>query len=209
LFKRINLLTDEIKVSNGEFTKALNSKKEFGIDINGDIVYEKSPTTILIFWGRPNLLMRNQILGKDYRVNVTFSQVSISMENGWSKFLELNQLNSLYEDTSSDGIDHVNDEKMEESSWHGVEFGVTSRDIAEELERSCEGYVVALEREEPYSFDGLGFLKEGTEESARETIFNFVKGKVEAKIAQKRDEFDRFGFSEEESEALQYFGIAY
>jgi hypothetical protein len=208
MFKKINVLTDKISVSNGDFSKAINSKKKFGIDVEGKIFYEKSPEVPTIFWGRPNLLMKNKILGSDYKVSMTFAKMEISLENSWSRILELNQTNALYDDDHTEGIDHFKDEELEKLAWYGVEFEVNTRDIVTELERVEDGYILALEREIPdYTFHGLGFLKKGQISSAREKLFSFVKAEIEKKIDSEKAEYERFGFSDEESEALQYFGI--
>jgi hypothetical protein len=207
MFKKINVLTDKIIVSNGEFSKAINSKKEFGIDIEGKVLYEKDPNKFLIFWGRANLVAKNQILGAEYGVQMSFVSVTIDLQKSWDRLMELNSLNALYEDHSAEGIDNFKDKELEEIHWFSVEFGITSRELATELENFAEGYLVGLEHEEPYNFSGLGFLNKEDLESSRKHLFQFTKEKIEEKIEKEKEEFEKYGFTEDQEESLEFFGV--
>jgi hypothetical protein len=207
MFKKVNILKDKISVSNADFSRAINLKTDFGITIDGKVVFEKSENEILVFWGRGNLVAKNQILGTDYGVTMTFATVLIDLSKAWDRIVELNKKQAFYEDDSSEGIDVFHDEKIEKISWYGVEFDVKPRNIADELENFADGYIIGIETEEPYRFDGMGFLNPADLEKSQKHLFEFAKNKISEKIENEKEEYKEYGFSFEEMETLEFFGI--
>jgi hypothetical protein len=207
MFKKINLLTESFEISNALFSKAMQSNREFGITIDGEIDYEFNRENIYIFWGKGSIFQKNEPLGKGYSVKLNFVKAIISAENSWNRFKDINRENSLYEDISSDGIDSFKDEILENIGWHIVEFDMTYRDLVEHLEEFGEGAIVSIERDEPYMFDGLGFVKKVDLAKSREILFNFAKEKISSFIEDNREDFQKYGFSREQEEALKFFSI--
>lgn len=209
MFKKINLLKDSIAVQNVQFAKALNSNREFGITVNGEIDYEFSNDKIYIFKGKANLLQKQQPLGKGYKISSTFVSVSISAGSNWNEVEDLNSKNALYKDDSAEGVDSFNDPIMEEIGWHSVEFKISYRELVEELEEKCNGTVICIERDdEPYMFNGLGFMAQEDIKKGRDTLREFVKNRILSKLEKDREEYKEYGFSEEELDALNYFQIS-
>ncbi len=208
MFKKINLLTDKVVVPNSEFAKALNSNREFGITVDGVIDYEFQNDRVYIFKGKANLLQKQQPLGKGYDISSTFVSVSISVAKNWNRVEELNSLNALYEDKSADGIDSFRDKVMEDIGWHAVEFKITYRDLVDELEAKGEGTLVCIEQDgEPYMFSGFAFIDPDRVEDGREILLSFAKRKILEQIESEKDEYKKYGFSDDEVDALKYFQI--
>jgi len=207
MFKKINFLVDEVKVSNQSFAKAINSNKEFGIRSDGEIDYDLKKDKAYIFKGRANILNKLEPLGKGYKIKATFVTVTISFENIWNHISEMNRVGAIYEDTASDGISEFQDKILEDIGWHGVEFKIGYRDMVEFLEKNCDGTIISIEQEEPYVFNGLGFIDDKNLEKARTTLFDFVKSQITENISKEKDEFEKYGFSDDQKDALSYFKI--
>ena len=160
MFKKINFLTDEVQVSNVMFAKAVNSNREFGIGVDGDIDYDLKSDKAYIFKGKGDLFNKLEPLGKGYKIKATFVTVTISFDNVWNRIVEINRDGAMYEDTASDGIAEFKDKILEKIGWHGVEFKVTYRDMVEFLEENLTGTIISIEQNEPYMFNGLGFIED-------------------------------------------------
>jgi outer membrane protein OmpA-like peptidoglycan-associated protein len=210
MFRKINLLEESFELSNALFSKALQSNREFGITIDSEIDYEFNKDKIYIFWGKGSILNQSkEPLGKGYKVALNFVKATVSAKNGWDRFQEINKSRAIYEDISADGIDSFNDQRLEDIGWNSIEFNIQYRDLVEYLEEFGKGIIVAIERhEEPYMFSGLGFMSDSDLEFNREILFDFAKSKIEEKIKAELDEYKKYGFSDEESEALEFFGIS-
>jgi len=211
MFKRVNFITDSITVSNVEFSKASQSGKEFGIDIDGKIIYPPfSDQNILIFKGRIGKVEQGtSLLGKGYKVIPTFANITVQFPNAWNTILDMNKANSIYEDSSADGIDSFQDSELEKIGWNAIEFDVTYREIAEHIEKVAQGYIIYIERDDPYMFSGIAFISKEHRAEARELATKFVKEQIEAKLEKERDEFTKYGFSDDQEEALNFFNIEF
>ena len=207
MFKKINLLNKKITIPNGEFAKALNSNREFGITIEGKID-DGLQDEIYVFKGKPNLVHKKEPLGRGYRITSNFVSVSIDVSGNWDKVEELNRDRALYIDNASEGVDSFNDEVLEEIVWHSVEFGIGYRELVEKLEKDGEGILVCVESSgEPYIFNGIGFVKEEKREEMRELIRDFAVSQILQKIEKERENYQKYGFSDEELEAINYFKL--
>jgi hypothetical protein len=209
MFKRLNLLTDSVRVSNAEFSKASANGREFGIDMHGKVVTNpENSDSILVFKGAVSQMKQGEsLLGKGYKTAVNFVNIEVKFTNAWDNVFEWNKAKSLYEDSSADGIDSFQDREIENIGWNSIEFDVTHRDIAEHLENVCEGEIVYIEQDNPYMFSGVAFMGESELPLARERAKAFAKEKIVEKINEDIEEFRKYGFSDEQEEALEFFGI--
>ena len=207
MFKKINFLTDEVQVQNVLFSKAVNSNREFAIGVNGDIDYEFKDGKAYIFKGKANLFNKLQPLGKEYKIKATFVTISISFDNVWNRIAEINRNSAMYEDSASDGIAEFQDKALEDIGWHGIEFKIGYREMVEFLEKNITGTIISIEQEEPYMFNGFGFIENEHIVEARESLFNFVKSSIIENISKNREDFNKYGFSEEQKEAMSFFNI--
>jgi len=206
MFKKFNFLVDEVKVSNVEFAKAINSNREFGISTNGEIHFDLKQNTPYIFSGKANMMNKLEPLGKGYKIKATFVTVSISFNNIWNRIIEINRNSAMYEDSASDGIAEFQDKQLEQIGWHGVEFKLTYRDFVEFLEKNITGTVICIEQDSPYMFNGFGFIEESELEESRTKLFQFVKSEIKKYIELNSDELSKYGLSIEQKESLEFFG---
>jgi len=207
MFKKINFLVDEVQVSNSAFAKAINSNQEFGIGANGDIDFSFKKDKAYIFKGKANIFNKLEPLGKGYKIKATFVTVTISFNNIWNRVLEMNRDEAMYEDSASDGIDEFKDSALEDIGWHGIEFKISYRDMVDLLEEKCVGTIIAIEQNEPYMFNGLGFIDKDNIVEARELLFDFVKSKIIEQVSKEKDEFKKYGFSQEQKDSMEFFKI--
>ena len=216
MFKKINLMDTSVKILSNEFSKAINSNKEFAITPTGEIKYAPFEKEVFIYKGKVNTGLLNQqnnfrkILGENYRVKASFTHVEVSVDSAWEEMKEINTIISLYEDSSSEGIDSFSDKNLEEISFHAIEFKISNREIAEIIESSVDGVLLCLEREigEHYSFNGIGFIFGEIElMKARVAVFDKVKELIFEHIKNNKEEFIKYGFSEEQQEALDFFNL--
>jgi len=207
MFKKINFLVDEVQVSNALFSKAINSNREFGIGIDGDIDYDLKSGKAYIFKGEANLFNKLEPLGKGYKIKATFVTVTISFDNIWNRIIDINTDSAMYEDSASDGIADFQDSTLENIGWHGVEFKISYRDMVEFLEKHIDGTVICVEQEEPYMFNGFGFISNENIEKARELLFDFTKSEIIKHISENKTEFDKYGFSDDQQDSINYFKI--
>ena len=204
---KVNFLADEVKVPNVEFSKAINSNREFGISANGEIHFDLKQNTPYIFSGKANMMNKLEPLGKGYKIKATFVTVSISFNNIWNRIVEINRNNAMYEDSASDGIAEFQDKELEQIGWHGVEFKLSYRDFVEFLEKNVSGTILCIEQESPYMFNGLGFIQENNLENSRKKLFDFVKSEIQKHIDTNSQEYKKYGFSHDQQESLKFFGL--
>ena len=214
--KKFNLANQQICVDKEALLEAINSQKDFGITIEGAIVYAPFDTAKhYIFQGKHStggsLLSRAQnvtladFFGKSYHIVEEGDRVCIDASDAWSEIVPLNLAGALYDDTTSDGIMDFADEVLEDISWHAVEFGITNRDIAEIIEAECEGLLFCVHKEEPFFFSALGYVDDIS--CAREKVHSRVAKMIEEKLRNDPD-YDPNFLDEEQEEAVEYFGIA-
>ena len=215
--KKFNLFKEIITAKKSEVLQAINSQKTFGVSISGAVVYEPyAPKEILIFSGKhtpkqasaltpPTPVKIQDIFGKNYKIVEDDERLLIKAFSNWQELIGVNMPRCSYDDTTADGVAEFSDKEIEEIGWQATEFNINYRNIVEELEAKCDGYVFCIEQEEPqYQFSGLGFLSD--DKQAREVAFAFAKKHVEHMIATHED-FKREDLTDDEEEAAAFFGV--
>ena len=215
--KKFNLFKEIITVKRDALLSAINSNKTFGITIKGEIVYEPfAPKDILIFAGAhnpkpasplapPSSIKLEEIFGKNYQVVEDDARILIKAFSNWQELIGLNTPRCSYDDTTADGVAEFSNKDLEEIGWQATEFNIKYRDLVDELEAKCEGYVLCIEQEEPsYQFSGLGFLT--NDEEAYKVLFAYAKAHVQ-KMLDTHEDFKRELLTEDEEEAAEFFGL--
>ncbi|MEN4052850.1 MULTISPECIES: hypothetical protein [Sulfurimonas] len=215
--KKFNLFNEIIIVNKKELLSAINTQKEFGINIKGEIV--TPPFTnkeILIYQGKhtpaqTNALMPSkapsltEILGDKYQIVEDDERVLIKAFSNWQALIKINTPRASYDDTTGDGVSEFSNTELEDIGWNATEFNITYRELVEVLEEKCEGTLLCIEQEEPsYQFSGLGFLADDKE--AKETLFNYCQEKIK-KIMQEDPLYAKEKLSDDEEEAAEFFAV--
>ncbi|WP_456451718.1 hypothetical protein [Hydrogenimonas sp.] len=210
-----NLMKEEIKVDKKAFLNAVNAQKPMAITAHGDILFgeaQELPPQPYIFVGKPASLTGSaltpptplkKILGENYDVKDEGDVVSIYAGRAWQELLAANEPYALYLDTTADGIAEFTDEALEDLVWYSCEFGLNYREIADHLEAHCDGTVVCVENERPYSFNGAAYYDdiEAVRKEAKKFLADTLKQRIdEGKI-------DLSTLSDDEEEALRFFGL--
>ena len=213
--KKFNLFNEIIVVNKSNLLNAVNSNKEFAIDINGEILYEGFDKGAVIFRGTADKKPQNslspntskpfsEILGKNYQIVEDGERALIKAFSNWQNIIEFNAENASYDDTTADGVAEFSNKDLEEIGWHATEFDINYRTLVEVLEENCDGVLLCIEQEEPYQFSGLGFLADN--EHAKEVLYNYCK--KEAKKLMDEDEmYAKEYLDNDELEAAEFFGL--
>jgi hypothetical protein len=215
--KKFNLFKEIITANRKDVLTAINSAKTFGINIHGDIVYEPfEKKEILIFSTKhtpkpqsaltpPTPVKIEDIFGKNYQIVEDDERLLIKAFSNWQELIALNTPRCSYDDTTADGVAEFSDKGLEEIGWQATEFNINYRDLVDELEAKCEGYVLCIEQEEPqYQFSGLGFISD--DKHANEVLFEYAKNHVK-KMLDTHEDFKRDTLTEDEEEAAKFFGL--
>ena len=212
--KKFNLFNEIITVKKRDLLDALNSAKEFGITLKGEIKYPAfDEKEILIYQGKytpeaPNALMPNitktlaEILGKNYQVVEDGERVLIKAFSNWQELIKVNTPRASYDDTTGDGVSEFSNTALEDIGWYATEFNITYRELIEILEEKAEGTLLCIEQEEPYQFSGLGFISDDKE--AYNILFNYVQKKIK-KMMQEDPLFAADKLNDDEQEAAEFF----
>jgi hypothetical protein len=212
--KKFNLFNEIIVTDRSALMQAINSGREFGIDIDGAVVSEPADTdAILIYRGSmtppqasalaPRQPMRLEALfGSDYRIVEDDDRILIKASGAWQQIIGYNVRHCDYDDTTADGVSHFPDEELESIGWHATEFGIDYRDLLELIESECEGVLLCIEQEEPYQFSGLGFISDM--ECARKRAFAYCKSRAETLLEEDED-YAPDRLSDDETEAAEFF----
>jgi len=215
--KKFNLFKEIITANREEVIQAINSAKTFGINISGEVKYEPyDAKEILIFSGKhtpkpvsaltpPTTLKIEDIFGKNYQVVEDDDRVLIKAFSNWQELIGLNMPRCSYDDTTADGVAEFSNKDLEDIGWQATEFNIDYRNIVEEIEEKCEGFVLCIEQEEPnYQFSGLGFITNDAQ--AKEIVFEFAKKHVANMLATHED-FQPDNLTDDEEEAKEFFGL--
>ncbi len=213
--REFNLIKEKIVVEKKALMFAINTHKLFGITIEGQVIFDELDQNILIYKGSVeevplsgmmHVKGRNlsDIFGKFYKIEEDDESVIFDAHMAWQDIVLHNVRNATYDDSTSDGIIGFSDEVLEDMSWHSVEFGITNRYIADEIEKSCDGILFSLHRDEPFHFSALGYIKdiECAREITKKLIVTTIKEKIE-----NDPEFKRENLTDDEVEAAEYFGV--
>jgi len=213
--KKFNLFKEIIVVNKQDLLNAINSQKEFGITINGDVVYAPfDEDAILIYQGKytpkaQNALMPSkpqtlrEILGDKYQIVEDDDRVLIKAFGNWQELIKVNTPRASYDDTTGDGVSEFSSAKLEDIGWNATEFNISYRDLVEEIEKKCKGTLLCIEQEEPsYQFSGLGFIED--EDEAVDVTFNYCKQKIQ-KMLNEDPLYTEDKLSDDEKEAAEFF----
>jgi len=212
--KKFNLFKEIIIVNKPELLQAINSSKEFGIEINGNISFAPFENNeILIYQGQhkpvhtsaltPTApLSLDNILGKHYQIVEDNDRILIKAFSNWQTLIGVNTLRASYDDTTGDGVAEFSNKDLEEIGWQATEFNVNYRSLVEVIEENCEGTLLCIEQEDPYQFSGLAFLSNN--EHAKEILFDYCKKAVADKLENDSD-FKKDELDDDQEEAAKFF----
>jgi len=214
--RTFNVAKEKIKVDKSLLMPAINSAKEFAITIDGEVLYPPySDSAIYIYKGaiapitttgisgvKPMKL--GELFGVGYKIEEQESIVLFDVSNAWNVIVPRNLENATFEDTTSDGIMDLYDEELEEMSWHGVEWGVTNREISDMIEAKCEGTLFCYHTESPFMFSALVYVDDMA--CARQKVKEMIVTVIKEKLADD-PEFAQETLSEDEKEAAVFFGV--
>jgi len=213
---KFNLVTERISVDKPALMQAINSQKEFAITHTGAVVYAPfSKEDIFIYKGTLKGIANSgvmvqkpmglaDIFGALYKIEEQGERVIFDASNAWAEIVIFNQENASYDDSTSDGIMDLGDKELEEMSWHATEFGITNRDISDVIEEGCEGVLFCIHKEEPFMFSSLIYIHDMACARAK------VREAIKAIMIEKLDndpEFKRENLTDDEEEAVQFFGL--
>jgi len=202
--KKFNLFDEIIIVEKNSLVKAMNLAKPFGIDIDGNIIYEPySDNDMIIYHGSPKITENfTKVLGSNYQVVEDNNRILIKAFSNWQEIIKLNIQRASYDDTTADGIAEFSNKDLEDIGWHSDEFNINYRTLVEVLEEKCDGTILCIEQEEPYQFSGLGFIKDN--EEAKKILFDFCQKEITNKI-QNDPDFTKENLTDEEEDAAKFF----
>jgi len=212
--KQFNLFKEIITVDKKALLNAVNSTREFGINMKGEVVFAPFDNKeILIYQGRhipeaTNALMPSKaktladILGKNYQVVEDDDRVLLKAFSNWQELIKVNTPRASYDDTTGDGVDKFADAKLEDIGWNATEFDITYRELVEVLEKNVEGTLLCIEQEEPYQFSGLGFIND--DEEAYKVLFTYCQEKIKH-IIENDPLYSKEKLSDDEKEAAEFF----
>ena len=215
--KKFNLFNEIIVVDKQKLFNAINSYKEFAINIKGEILYSPLPDKEAIIYlgqhipkpstplmpSKPTTL--SEILGKNYQVVEDEDRVLIKAFSNWQEIIKNNLVRASYDDTTSDGISEFSNKELEDIGWQSTEFDITYRELIEVVEQNCEGVLLCIEQKEPnYQFSGLGFIQDDF--YAKEILFAYCQEKI--KTIMKNDSLYYLeNLSDDEKEAVEFFNL--
>ncbi|MEO1937811.1 MAG: hypothetical protein ABGW85_04155 [Sulfurimonas sp.] len=213
--KKFNLFKEIIVADRQKLLNAINSQKEFGITIGGDVIYAPfDKDAILIYQGKhtpkaQNALMPakpqtlGEILGEKYQIVEDDDRVLIKAFGNWQELIKVNTPRASYDDTTGDGVSEFSSNQLEDIGWNATEFNITYRDLVEEIEEKCDGTLLCIEQEEPsYQFSGLGFI--ANDDQAAEVAFKYCQERIK-KMIQEDPLYAKEKLSDDEQEAAEFF----
>ena len=213
--KKFNLFNEIIVAKSEDLKKAVSSNKEFGITIDGEVVYDITPNHIYIYIGKavpptpnalsvPKPITIETLLGHNYKIVEDGERTLIKAGAAWQDILTYNIANASYDDSTGDGIAEFSDEILEDYGWYATDFAVNYRDMVDVIEKDVDGVLLCIEQEEPYQFSGLGFIHdiENARVKVKEYCINFIKDKLE-----NDEDYVYESLDSDELEALEHFGL--
>lgn len=204
--KKFNLFNEIITVDKNALLGAINSSKEFAIDIFGDI--KKVPYNdkdIFIYQGKPEIIEKfENILGRNYQLVQDKDRVLVKAFANWQELIGINSKRASYDDTTADGVALFSNLALEDIGWHATEFNIKYRTLVEVLEDRCDGTIFCIEQEDPYQFSGLGFLSD--DEQAKSVLFEYCQSKIKDMIENDSD-YKEEKLTDDEREAAKFFNL--
>jgi hypothetical protein len=213
--KKFNLFNEIIITDKTALLNAVNSQKEFGINIKGEIIFAPfNAKEILIYQGKHSAQTTSaltvvkvpslaEILGNKYQIVEDDNRVLIKAFSNWQALIKVNTPRASYDDTTGDGVDKFANSALEDIGWNATEFDISYRELVEVLEEKCEGTLLCIEQEEPsYQFSGLGFI--ANDKEAQEILFAHCQAKIK-KMMQEEPLYAKDKLSDDEEEAAEFF----
>ncbi len=203
--KKFNLLKEIIVINQQQLINALNSKKVFGINIDGNIIFEPfNEKEILVFKSEPKEVKNlTEFFGSNYRVVEDDGRVLLKAGLNWQEVIKLNKSQASYDDTTADGVDRFLNDDLEKIGWYATDFDISYRKLVEVLEEKCDGTLLCIEQDDPFQFSGLGFLAD--DKQAFDTLFNYVKNVIQ-NLLDNDPLYNKDNLTEDEEEAIEFFG---
>lgn len=216
--KKFNLVKEIISVEKPAMTAALNSGKPFGITMNGEIhyppydahscyIYQGSvtpPAPSPIAPSKPKSL--SELLGGSMQIVEVEDRILFKAARNWKEIMGYNIARADYDDTTGDGVAEFADKELEEIGWQATEFGIHYRELVEVIEAQCDGTLLCIENEgENYQFSGMGFIDDIA--CARRQCFDYCVERIKS-ILQEDSSYHHADLSDDEEEALAFFGIS-
>lgn len=214
--KKFNLFNEIIIADKQSLLSVLNSNKEFGINISGDIVYEPfKDNEMFIYKGKytkpqasalmpASPLSIETVLGKNYQVVVDGERLLIKAFSNWQELISVNNPRASYDDTTGDGVAAFAEEEHEKIGWQATEFDIDYRDIVDHLEEKCDGTILCIEQEEPFMFSGFGFFADNAQ--ATQIMYDYCQAKVK-ELLDEEDEFERDDLDDDQEAAAKFFKV--
>jgi len=205
--KKFNLIKEIIVTDKVKLVDAVNSKKVFAVNIYGDICFEPfNEKEMLVFKSTlKDTTSLSEFFGNNYQIVEDDDRVLLKAFANWQEIIKLNTPRASYDDTTSDGVDRFQNDELEKLGWYATEFDITYRQLVEVLEEKCDGTLLCIERDEPYQFSGLGFLKD--DKQAFEELFSFVQNIIQNLL--KNDPlYVKENLTDDEEEAIEFFKLS-
>ena len=202
--KKFNLFKEIITVNRQELLSAINTTKEFAINIKGEIKFAPFAEKEILIYQREQTSPKtiSEIFGNNYQVVEDDDRVLLKAFSNWQELIKVNTPRASYDDTTGDGVDKFANAGLEDIGWNATEFDISYRNLVEILENECSGTLLCIEQEEPYQFSGLGFLAD--DEEAQKVLFTYCQEKIK-KIMHNNPLYTRENLSNDEEEAAEFF----
>lgn len=211
LIKKINLLNETIAISNDELTQVLNSHKEFGITLEGEIRYKPfDPANIFIYQGKVTPPSQHSLsapgpehLGTHYEIIENDERILVKAGNAWKDVISYNLHHCHYDNMDGEGVTQFADEEIEDMGWMIIDFDVSYAELLKMLEEKTDVTLVCVESEnDPYRF--MGYFNDIKE--SRKVLFDFCQNIIKDKIANDVD-YALDLLDEDQCEAAEFFQV--
>jgi hypothetical protein len=199
----------KIEIDITKILNAVSSKKEFEIDIDGNVyINEKCDQRMPLFFqlnsfeNVSSLLDANALIKnifKDYKPTINGTLCNLKPLMNWQEVISLNQENMLYFDHHNDGIELFENKELEDIGWNSVPFDIKYREIAEFIETNCEGTFVFYDND--IQFNGFVIVNdiEKVITGVKEFVIKTINEKIKNDLVDLEDE--------DVIESLEYFEI--
>jgi len=206
---KVNLLKDRITVNKKELLHAIESKKQFGITLSGDLRYFPfDKKEIFIYQGQlsasssASATKPQDFLGENYEVTPKEETFLINAAKAWQDIITYNVPYCHYHDTCENGLTEFLDETLENMGWMIIDFDVTYKEMLEFLEKNVSTTLLYIQSDEPYYFNSIGYFDDI--KTTTEIFFTYCQEKIQDKLANDPD-YTYDYLDEDQQEAVAYF----
>lgn len=206
----INIGQLEVNLDISEILNTISSGKSFEIDVRGRIyVDEPASNTIPIIYKSEESAVSNIVdahtiiktVFKEYKPQIIGASFKLKPVIAWQNVIGLNQGKMLYFDHQSDGVELFEDKELELIGWEATPLDITYREIAEFIEKNCEGVFVFYDNTIQFN----GFVIVNDIERVREQVQKYILERIQDKIEQNELELE----DDEIQESLSFFKVEY